>query len=66
MASDQSRPQWCGTLAPDVVAFLRQPEVNASRLVEAAVREKVAERRIYGAARDTGMTKEEIRQAKQT
>ena len=41
------------TLAPDVWAYLKQSEINASGLVESAVRDSVTEERIRDAARET-------------
>jgi hypothetical protein len=62
----RNRPKWSGTLAADVVAYLEQPEINASRLVEAAIRDKVREEAIEEAARDAGMSKEDIVEARRS
>lgn len=56
---DRNRPARTYTLAPDVVAYLDQDHINASRLVEAAVREKVADHAIADAASRAGVEQED-------
>lgn len=64
MAAKRNRPQWTGTLAKDVVAYLDQPQINGSRLVEHAIRQTVSDEKIREAAQATGMDEDDIREAR--
>lgn len=62
---DRNRKRLESTLAADVHAYLKQPHINASGLIEAAIRDKVDDAHIKQAARQAGMSDEEIEEARQ-
>lgn len=63
--TDRDRIPLKVTLAPDVYHLLKQPERNASGTVETAVRNSVPQEKIEEAAREAGMTSDEIEEARQ-
>jgi len=60
----RNRPSMETTTAADVYHYLQQDHINASRLIEAAVRDKVDDAHIKQAAREAGMSEEEIEEAR--
>lgn len=61
----RKRPRIGGiTIAADLAAWLEQDDVNKSRAIENALRANVAEEFIVAAAKDDGMTEEEIMEAR--
>jgi len=64
--TERTRPRKQLTFSEDVYHYLSQPEINASGLVEAAIRDKVNDTNIRRAARTAGMTSEEIDEAQQS
>jgi len=63
--TERTRPRKQLTFSKDVYHYLDQPEINASRLVEAAIRDKVSEKHINRAASNAGMTSDEIEEARE-
>lgn len=63
--TDRNRKPIRLTVAPDVHAFLKSSDVNASQAVESYVRSVVPEYKIIDAALDADMTHDEIDEARQ-
>lgn len=56
---DRNRPSRTYTLDPEVAAYLDQKHINASRLIDAAIRDKVSETAIEAAAVAAGVYSDE-------